>query len=462
MLPPIFALPSDILILVVYELSLSVSSLALRPYSDHLALWKVNEFGWAGYRRSHPRPSPSLSNSRKAWTPMAQAKYDVLTDTSWTQSQFFARPLSAPWSAKVQPLLAISNSRLICAAGITIYSYRFGVSSNSDSPPVQLEGSCPLAAHDNNKRYITALAFLPDGGLDQTLCLGFHDGTLERVVLSIRSHTIHVNRYSMAQGPRQKHSLESLSSNHHLLLSLTASTLTHLPPSPSTVELQAKSWVSHLCMQSSSPYAAFGSSSATPLAVHSITNDRLSPIPSAILYQASPTSTGSAVYGICSGPPSSPWGLSPQVLVSGWYNGTVSVHDLRASSRFSSLLTFHSPAPLRPVLTLVNSWSDEPIYSVSCGGGSGSHVAAGSARHSLVSFWDVRYPTKGFSLHAPLNDPSPVYSLVLESSRMFGVTQSRPFVLDFGPGVTGATYPDLGDKHRGGYYVTKYSHRIGA
>lgn len=368
---------------------------------------------------------------------MAQAKYDVLTDTSWTQSQFFARPLSAPWSAKVQPLLAISNSRLICAAGITIYSYRFGVSSNSDSPPVHLEGSCPLAAHDNNKRYITALAFLPDGGLDQTLCLGFHDGTLERVVLSIRSHTIHVNRYSMAQGPRQKHSLESLSSNHHLLLSLTASgraTLRHLdtsPPSPSTVELQAKSWVSHLCMQSSSPYAAFGSSSATPLAVHSITNDRLSPIPSAILYQASPTSTGSAVYGICSGPPSSPWGLSPQVLVSGWYNGTVSVHDLRASSRFSSLLTSHSPAPLRPVLTLVNSWSDEPIYSVSCGGGSGSHVAAGSARHSLVSFWDVRYPTKGFSLHAPLNDPSPVYSLVLESSRMFGVTQSRPFVLDF-------------------------------
>jgi hypothetical protein len=83
------------------------------------------------------------------------------------------------------------------------------------------------------------------------------------------------------------------------------------------------------------------------------------------------------------------------------------------------------------VLTLANSWSIEPIYSVSSGGGAGSHIAAGSARHSLVSFWDVRSPAGGFSVHAPLNDPSPVYSLILESSRLFGVTQSRPFVLDF-------------------------------
>ncbi|KAJ7147086.1 hypothetical protein C8R43DRAFT_1237390 [Mycena crocata] len=217
-----------------------------------------------------------------------------------------------------------------------------------------------------------------------------------------------------------------------------------------------------------SPYAVFGTSSATPLTVHSIANDRMVGLPSAVLEAENP---GSAVYGISQGPPSSLWGSSHQVVVSGWYNGTVSIHDLRSASRSFSTDDAQLPAPLRPVLTLVNSWSVEPIYSVSCGGGSGSHIAAGSARHSLVSLWDIRFPAGGFSAHAPLNDPSPVYGVILESSRLFGVTQSRPFVFDFGPGIRSKTYPYLAPSSRGfnhidqsgavdgiGYYVTKYLH----
>ncbi|KAJ6585128.1 hypothetical protein B0H19DRAFT_981219 [Mycena capillaripes] len=467
--------PTDILILILHEFLL-VEDLSALSRCNRFFHALVNEFGWAGYQRQNPRPSLSLSKSRTAWTAMARVKYNFLADKSWSQPEFVARPLSGPWPGKEQPILAVNSSRLVVAAGTSIYSYTFGISKNDEAPPVVVEGSCSLTANRDKRNCITALTFIPDGGLDQTLCVGFQDGTFERILLSGRSKrqttpTLRVRR--SASQPSyfpvgNKDLLESLSSCGSFLLALSASgraTLADIetpPPMTSTIDLQKRSWVSHLCMESSSPYAAFGTSSTTPLTIHSITNDRLAPLPSAILCQAESASTGSAVYGICKGPPSSLWGSSPQVVVSGWYNGTVSIHDLRSSSRGCAA---DSPAPLRPALTLSNSWSIEPIYSVSSGGGSGSHVAAGSARHSLLSFWDVRSSAGGFSVHAPLNDPSPVYSIILESSRLFGVTQSRPFVLDFGPGITHNTYPeafprsDHRDANGVGYYVTSYLHR---
>jgi WD40 repeat protein len=125
-------------------------------------------------------------------------------------------------------------------------------------------------------------------------------------------------------------------------------------------------------------------------------------------------------------------GSSPQILVSGWYDGQVRCYDLRSSSRVSAATNSdQTPAPLLPVLSLFDPLSVEPIYSISCGGGSSSHIAAGSARHGVISFWDLRFPRAGWSVYAPGNDPSPVYSVILESSRIYGATQSRPFVYDF-------------------------------
>ncbi|KAJ7781814.1 hypothetical protein DFH07DRAFT_909605 [Mycena maculata] len=470
----ILGLPTDILILILHQLLLVKDLAALSRTSRFLHVL-VNEFGWAKWQRQNPRPSMSLSKSRMTWSPMARTKHDILTDRSWAQSEFIARPLSGPWPAKEQPTMATNSSRLVVAAGTTIYSYTFGRSTDGDAPPIVPEGSCSLATRRDRSSYITALTFIPDAGLDQTLCVGFQDGTFERIALTgvskrHASTTLRVRRAARQSLNLEKDldSCESLTCSRNSLLSLSASGRATIAgvetPTPfsSTIDLQVRSWSSHLCMESSSPYAAFGTSSATPLTMHSITSDRLAPVPSAVLQQTESGNSGSAVYGISRGPPSSPWGSSPQILVSGWYNGMVSIHDLRSSYLSSAPRGPHSLAPLRPVLNLSNSWSVEPIYSVSCGGGAGSHVAAGSARHSLLSLWDVRFPVRGFSVHAPLNDQSPVYAVILESSRLFGVTQSRPFVLDFGPGITKNTHPYLGpDKGLDafGYYVTKYTHR---
>lgn len=188
----------------------------------------------------------------------------------------------------------------------------------------------------------------------------------------------------------------------------------------------------------------------------------------------------SAVYAIESAPMSSPWGASDQIVVSGWYDGMVRVHDLRSSARTTANPTGGAPmSALLPTLSFSDPWSYEPIYSLACGGGSTAHIAAGSARHSVVAFWDIRSPGKGWSMHAPGNDSSPVYSLVVDGPRVFGANESRGFVLDFGMGVSEQTYPpivpdtirrrrggvlgvDDGMKRIGkggvGIYVTKYTH----
>ena len=351
-------------------------------------------------------------------------------------------------------MLAISPSRLIVGAGGNLYSYAFNASPKATSPSVIFEGVISLLGRFESERTITGLAFIDDGGSDRTLQVAFQDGAIERVLLT-QSATNHVNQ-SVSLSAIQTNLnpmpmgdfVESLSSEANFILTLSSTGYVslsdlrseHTNSSSSTIELNTRSWIAHLCLQSSTPYAAFGTSSSTPLIVHSITDSQLSPRPFAVLHTSKSIESAtdrphfSAVYGLSRGPLNSPWGSSPQILVSGWYDGNVRCYDLRSSSRISPEPISgkpSAPASLRPVLSLADRWSYEPIYSVSCGGGSASYIAAGTARHSVVAFWDVRSPKNGWSVHAPGNDPSPVYSVVLESSRFFGVTQSRPFVYDF-------------------------------
>lgn len=406
---------------------------------------QVNGLGWAVYLHANPRPSFSLSKAYAHWAPGARLKYDTLTDRAWSQINFIARPLSGSWAGKLQPVLAISSSRLVVAAGNTLHSFCFGDSPEGKNPPIVAENARILPVRGTKKRDMTAMSFVEDGGLDETLLVGFYNGIVQPVSLNpeIR-HESQAAMSSLASSVSNIHAghvVESLSWASNLLLSLSADgsaaltswTLNH-NPSSSIVRLNKRSWASFLSTKST-PFAALGTSSSTPLTVYSITSDELSATPSAILSEsgglgAFDTINNSAVYGIASAPLSSPWGSSPQIIAAGWYSGEVTVHDLRSSSR-----TAHNhatdPAPLRPVLTLGDPWSYEPIYSVSCGGGASSHIAAGSARHGVCSLWDVRTPSSGWSVHAPGNDSSPVYSVILESSRLFGATQSRPFVYDF-------------------------------
>ena len=408
--------------------------------------------------RKNPHPSFSLSKARANWHPRTHAKYDSINDSHWTNCKFIARPLSSKWAGKFQAVLAISPSRLVVGAGSHLYSYLFGVPNKPlDSPPVYFEGQVYFRDHLDCPQDITALTFIEDGGSDSSLDVAFHDGSIDRVQLSTQSSAsqgrLSFKRHKLQSMPRNDF-LESFSTQSDTVLALSSSGYARLSTlsgdTSNTIELKKRSWISHLCLTSSMPYAAFGTCSSTPLTIHPILDGgQLSSQPTAILHTSKSSASDlipfdqfsvSAVYGLSQAPLNSPLGSSPQILVSGWYDGQVRIYDLRSSSSSSvrpPLSSTTDPATRatiavhRPVLSLSDRWCYEPIYAVAAGGGSAAHIAAGTARHSVVSFWDVRQPATGWSVHAPGNDSSPVYSVILESSRFFGVTQSRPFVYDF-------------------------------
>lgn len=366
---------------------------------------------------------------------------------------------------KNSPLLAISTNRLVVASGNYIYSYKFESCDENSAPAVTFEGSSSLLDGHERSGDISGITLVDTSGYDDIFFIAFQDGLIECIILRPPSGDSSQNQLSItrlhASAPSNTNDFsESLSSASHFLLSLslngsatladhrdltqsnrTNSSLTWY----SSLELKTRSWASHLCLSSSMPYAAFGTSNSyASLPVYYLPDLSFSNsgIPSVLLTAGRYTSS-SAVYGLSQAPPCSPWGSSPQILVSGWYDGKVRCYDLRlptslvsypatsiSTSVTGSLATRSIPS-LSPVLSLCNPWSYESIYSISCGGGSGSHIAAGLARHSVLSFWDVRNPSGGWSVHAPGNDPSPVYSVILESSRCFGATERRPFVYDF-------------------------------
>ena len=335
------------------------------------------------------------------------------------------------------------------ASGTNLDVYRFKEAScYSDAPTIRFEGAYsvgePRAHHD-----ITAIAFFPDNDEDRTLLVGHADGSLKLVTLPGAN-----DRSDSESFPKtllvEEDPIESVSISSNLSFSLSGSgkgTLREVASgTASAIDIHERSWSSFISTARTS-YVAIGTSSALPLAIYPIHDSILDSRPSVALTgiissEVTGRLAASAVYGITGPPPSFP-GRPGDIVVSGWFDGRVRIYDLRMPS-FSSSTTKSPMTPLlTPIMTLSDPWNTESVYAVSSGGGSGHSVAAGTSRHSVVALWDLRAPREGWSVHAPGNDQSPVYSVVLESSRLFGATQSRPFILDFGPDVGVETYPDL-------------------
>jgi hypothetical protein len=425
----------------------------------------VKSHGWKSYLVRNPRETWSISNALVEWSAYEQVKYHVKTDKAWAKPRFPAFALCHPWKGRLQPVLAINSSMLVVAAGHVLHSFTFEQRvTEGDAPAVRSECTFLLGSTHGD---VTAISFVPDNGSKRTVFLGYTDGLLERIELPLPAHDekqISIIDHDTPTRSKSYHHfgdlIEALSSNSTGLLSFTSSGASALfDPSTfvvtSTLDLaNTRGWNAY----NAGSYAAFGTASDDPLVVHAITpsgilNDRLATLSPSIDDAHAPLRL--AVYGLSRAPSCAPWGVSPQTLLSGWYDSFVHLHDLRKPSS-------------RPALSFYDPWLCEPVYTV---GAAGPHVAAGAARHSVVAFWDARASRgAGWSVHAPGNDPSPVYALALEDSRLFGATQSRAFAMDFGPGLRSGTYPGVEiigatkstrAKNGVGYFVTRYRHETG-
>ena len=305
----------------------------------------------------------------------------------------------------------IGVSNLLVCAGDTILRYLFG----ENKPSITLHSTQTLSTPDLRFGDATAVAILHEEP-ELVVLISSQDGFIVRLDFS-EDDVVRTIVCRGRTGQRlvvQQNVAVSLSQDGvlRLLGDIDSSEMALL----SSFELGRKSWTAFLNLNHS-PFIALGTTSTTaPLSVHSLSEDSVQLSPSAIMSvgnsDAEPSK--SAVYGISKAPLNAPWGSSPEIIISGWYDGQVRVHDLRSSLRDNKAEGSSSLAPLKPVMCMADPWSFEPIYSVASGGGSSCHVGAGSARHGIVSFWDIRSPGKGWSVHAPGNDPSPVYSLLME------------------------------------------------
>ena len=394
-------------------------------------------------------------------------KYHHLSDIAWREEHFIARPLSSAWPGTFRrPALSISNSRLVVTSKNLLDSYTFHTPNiSTQSPQIRKEASLELRSGDTKTDVITSVAPAHDQD-GAEFYIGLATGIVSRISIKIRgSGTLKLPTPIEFTHPED--SVIALSSKDSALLGVSMNGIATVSTASSiqTLDLKTRAWTCHL----SRNHAAFGLTSKTPLIIHSIRPSGISANPTHVLDPtAQDTHSKSAVFGVCTAPPSATWG-SDQVVVSGWYNGSVNVHDLRTSRRLRDPHSPSSAPRLIPVLTFVEP-SVDPIYCVATGGGSSNCLAAGLARHGMVAFWDVRSRrSSGWSVYAPGNDASAVYSMVLESSRLFGVTQARPFVYDFGQGVVEDTHPPfrtsraetrvLKKQEDGpGYYVTTWRH----
>ena len=394
-------------------------------------------------------------------------KYHHLSDVAWREENFVARPLSSVWPGTFRrPVLAISDSRLIVTSRTHVDSYTFhSPRIPTHSPQIRTEASLELGGGGAMADVITSIAPAHDQD-GAEFYIGLASGNVARMSVNTNgSGTLHLP--TSIEAIHSGDSVLALSSKRDILLGVSQNGIATVSNAGSaeTSDLKTRAWTCHL----SNDHATFGLTSKSPLIVHTIQPSGISKQPTYILDLTSQdTHSKSAVFGVCGTPPSTTWG-SDQVLVSGWYNGSVNIHDLRTSTGLRDPSSPSSTPHLLPVLTFVEP-SVDPIYCVATGGGSSNYIAAGLARHGMVAFWDVRgRRSAGWSVYAPGNDSSPVYSLVLESSRLFGVSQARPFVYDFGPSVVEDTYPSFllsraearALKKQGdgpGYYVTTWRH----
>lgn len=427
----------------------------------------MEEFGWRAYAISNPVPSPSLIPALRSsrWLTRDLLRYQTLAENAWRRRKFVARPLGPEWSSKLHPILSISPSRLVVAAGNTLFLYRFNppTKHHSEAPGITFERMVTFP-RDARKDF-SGVSFIPDGSEDRTLVVSFANGALGRVQVPRTSQSSRRGDFSV-QAPiptyirEDGRPIRSMSTVESTVLTMDSVGIASLyslsDPSPnlvSTVNVGMRSpatgWSTHLELQSSSGYAVLGTSSHTPLVVHPITGSGLFPSPQAILLpskKGSPWITPLSVYSICGATQTFPWtSPSNQIVIAGWYHGIITLHDLRCCTHDGS--SGEGPT-LDPALTLRDPMMLSPIYSVS---NVGARIVAGSAQHSLIHLYDIRSPKLGFSIYLPepqrgRSASSPVYSCLLEGTRLWAATESRAFVVDFGDGITERTFPALRER----------------
>lgn len=263
---------------------------------------------------------------------------------------------------------------------------------------------------------ITRVKALQDG----QVILSFADGTLGRFDISPETEAVQTKAFVHASN--WIHSLATdgrdrfVATSVHGRVSLYDANGSQLPtysfdlPKP-----VGRAWCSLLATHSIpgvDPFLALGVTSRQGLQIHSLgSTGEPTDVPSRKLEGGRSTSSP---YDLHLPPITS--SHSPSMLLSSWYDTHLRLHDLRSPSQ-TAVIDLHDP------------FSDDALYS--CAWLGEHYVASGGSRHRKVAIFDIRYPRSGWTTFAPSAGDSPVYSLIGDGGRLWGVTESQSWVMEF-------------------------------
>lgn len=403
-------------------------------------------------------------DSAENWPLRITARHIHISDNNWDTPKFEARTLGASWKRWQRPVLALTADRLIVSRGQNFQVHDFRSNARGLDTIAEPRQISTLPLPDTPLLDITGIAVLESRTQApgcSTVVVSRENGTLTRFVIppaasEAPSKARMTATYALPRIARGS-PVKCLASADSVVLALSSNGVASVfdaaspwtPPTSFSLPAGSIPWSGHLSLHSSTPFALIGATNPHPLSVYPFHDGTLSRAPIALLDDGTDTVRSPAVYAICRPDPDSmrkvsfAWGASDQIVISGWHDGEVRVHDLRSSTRRRGSVSAGSStlAPLAPVLTLNDRTSDAGgIYCIAVGGGSGSHVVAGQAVHGCISIWDARSPGlrrgskgNGWTVYPLDSTWSPTYDLALEGSRLWGVGQVGPFLFDFGP-----------------------------
>lgn len=344
-------LPADLLALVIAELDLCALA-RLSSCSKGLCSL-IDAHGWPRLERQLHHSAASLRRATVSWKAKEHVRFGSALDTAWEHVDAAIVQLGQTWTRKALPVLDLDSTsgRLLLGAGPDLHIVDF---DGRGRPAIGSGRPCRVGKTETDD--VTGVQAIDD--------------TADLIVATLSGS---LRRYRLPAGETQpesiatyisagKGAIEALSASPELIATVsTARTgasrhsdggadqrgggrislhaLRSPWQSPTSVPLTTKPWSVHLF---SSSTLALGHSGETPLSIYTLR-------PSGLHDDAPRDLSGpafrSAVYAFAPYPSSVP---RDDIIVSGWYDGVIRLHDLRRPES-------------APALELGDPWSADAV-----------------------------------------------------------------------------------------------------
>ncbi|ODQ53472.1 hypothetical protein SAICODRAFT_18957 [Saitoella complicata NRRL Y-17804] len=394
----------------------------------------TNHYGWKHYVRAQRWHNITHDVSALSW--QDQAAIGTAIDRAWDAHTFTASLISRRWRGKSMPVVRVNGKKIVVGVGPELHLLWLGQQDSTPPPPAPRRGFRQDRSLSGGTTRPWQVWKLGKDGVDDVTDIVLVEGTEDEAIVSHvngnvfrvrlpRKGQTHVpeilHHYKLSKGTVQSISmagkdklLAASSTSQEISLFDLRDAAENTSKPLTTIFLPSRPWIVY---PTSPNEFAIGSSGTHPLSFHTLT-------PSSIVQTyAFPASdynlTKSAVYGLCS--------YTPSTLLSGWYDGAVRLHDLRAPPLSTPQLELEFRDPHDAM---------SAVYSLTTNGPGGHQIIAGAARNGVIRVWDARYASTskqkdgGWSIFLG-RERSPVYSVQAEHGKIFASTESGVYELDF-------------------------------